>query len=162
MSVWPAFKEGCTRRVPREFVILSGNIARSIICDKRKNYSNQQKNQRIHLRSTRASKYLLGSGLPGAFCWCCWCCCCPAATQGRLRKCGGRQGGDTGIAISHSPRKPIVSSSRRTLSARNSARMLRCPLALALRGFVLSRGWSGPSRTKVSMVEQTSARKMVT
>ena len=41
-----------------------------------------------------------------------------------LRKCGGRQGGDKGITISHSPREPIVSSNRRTLSARNSARML--------------------------------------
>ena len=32
-----------------------------------------------------------------------------AATQERLRKCGGRQGGDKGISISHSPREPIVS-----------------------------------------------------
>ena len=60
--------------------------------------------------STRSSKYL-GSGLSGA---------CSqhqsrfaadaaaAATQERLRKCGGRQGGDKGIAISHSPFEPIV------------------------------------------------------
>ena len=111
-------------------------------CDKRNNYSKQQKNQRMHSRSTRSRKCLLGSGLPGAFSqqWRH----SAAATQERLRKCRGRQGDDKGIAITHSPRKPIVSSSRRNAIARNSAQSLSRTIVVPLHVHVLARGWPSP------------------
>ena len=73
-----------------------------------------------------------------------------------LRKCGGRQGGDKGITISHSAREPIVSSNRRTLSARNSARMMRCPIALPIGGFVLSWARPSPPATRINCDWATS------
>jgi hypothetical protein len=84
------------------------------------------------------------------------------ATQGRLRKCRGGQGCDKGITLSHSARKPIVSSSQRTLFARNPARILRCPHALLIGGYVLSCGRPGPDRGISAINNQTSRRKMFT
>ena len=62
-----------------------------------------------------------------------------ATTQERLRKCVGRQGGEKETTISHSPREPIVSSSRRSATARNSAQSLRCPRGRHSEGGILSR-----------------------
>jgi hypothetical protein len=56
----------------------------------------------------------------------------------------------------------IVSSTTLDSPARNSALLLRGARGRPSEGGVLSRGRSGPTRTKVSMVKQTSARKMVT
>ena len=85
-----------------------------------------------------------------------------AATQERLRKCGGRQGGDKGIAISHSPREPIVSSSRRSATARNSALPLRCPRGRPSEGGVLSRGRPSPKAGVSAMAKERGGRKMLT
>ena len=75
-----------------------------------------------------------------------------AATQERLRKCGGRQGGGKGITISHSPLEPIVASSRRTPPARNSELLLTSPTTLLIGGYVLSRRRPGsPSMVSGSM-----------
>ena len=88
-----------------------------------------------------------------------------AATQERLRKCGGRQGGDKGITISRSPREPIVSSSRRSATARNPAQSLRCPQGRPSEGGVLSRGRpcpkAGPAGVSATTKERCG-RKMLT
>ena len=99
----------------------------------------------MHSRCTRLRKCFLGSGLPGAFSQQ-WrrSAAAAAATQERLRKCGGRQGGDTGIAITHSPQKTIVSSSRRSAIARNSAQSLRRTIVVPLHVHVLSRARPSP------------------
>jgi hypothetical protein len=85
-----------------------------------------------------------------------------AATQERLRKCGGRQGGDKGITISHSPREPIVSSSRRNATTKNPAQSLKCPRGRPSEGGVLSRGRPSPPAMVSRCARVRGGRKMLT
>ena len=89
-----------------------------------------------------------------------------AATPKRLRGAKGTS------RLSHTWRSHTLACSQpsrshpRTPPARNSAFVSTPSRSLALelapRGPVLSWGWFGPTRAKASMIEQTSARKMVT
>ena len=111
-------------------------------CDKRNNYSKQQKNQRIHLRSTRSRKYLLGSGLPGAFSqqWRHSAAAAAAATQEHLKK--GEGGKEVTMSLTHldSTLGCVVSSTTLDSPAINSALPLRWPRGWHSEGGVLSRG----------------------
>ena len=86
-----------------------------------------------------------------------------AATQERLRKCGGRQGGDSHVALSHS----------RSLSASHAATPAPCPqeipqgccdvrLPSSSAASCFREDGLVHQQQRISMVEQTSARKMVT
>ena len=113
--------------------------------------------------STRSSKYL-GSGLPvllvhhrelsvAAT---------AAATPKRLRNAKeASRLSHTWCSLTLASSQPSASHPR-TPPQKNSAFASTPSLALVLCGFVLSSELIGPPRTKVSMVEQTNARKMVT
>ena len=133
-------------------------------CDKRNNYSKQQKNQRIYLRSTRSRKYLLGSGLPGAFSqqWRHSAAAAAAATQEHLKKWEGDE--EVTMSLTHldSTLACIVSSTTLDSPARNSALLLRGPRGRPSEGGVLSRGRPSPEAGVSAMAKQRGGRKMLT
>jgi hypothetical protein len=133
-------------------------------CDKRNNYSKQQKNQRIYLRSTRSRKYLLGSGLPGAFSqqWRHSAAAAAAATQEHLKKWEGDE--EVTMSLTHldSTLACIVSSTTLDSPARNAALLLRCPRGRPLHVHVLSRGRQLSKAGVSAMAKQRGGRKMFT
>ena len=144
-SFWPAFPDGCTRRVLREFLILSGKRRIYHSATNATITQNSRKSQRIHLRSTRSRKYLLGSGLPGAFSqqWRHSVAAAAAVTQENLKK--GEGGKEVTMSLTHldSTLGCVVSSTTLDSPARKSALPLRCPRGRPSEGGVLSRGRPG-------------------
>ena len=85
-----------------------------------------------------------------------------AATQERRRKCGERQGGDTGDSALTHLANSIVSSSRRTPPQKNSAFMLISSRGRPSEGGVLSRGRPSPKAGVSAMAKERGGRKMLT
>ena len=88
------------------------------------------------------------------------CCCCSKGTVTIRDRKHGMQVSSLTLSLALSP--PASTMYHRTPPQKNSAFMLTYTLALVLRGFVLSRGWSSPEGMVGRSARVRGGRKMLT